>query len=209
MFQNPYAAMAEVCLTYLNFNCIRKLQPIRDSATREYPFLQHASRYWGHYARSQTTEAVKSLALHLLDGFGSHISARHILSEHVDDFWWSEVGLPKGFTGLHCVAYMGIDEIAEALLDMRDWDVDEADFVGRTPLIWASKNGCEGIIRLLLEKAGPSLNTRDTMYGQTPLSWAAQYEREGAVKLLLDQDGVELESPDSSGRTPLSYAAEG
>jgi len=29
---------------------------------------------------------------------------------------------------------------------MRDWDVDKADPAGRTPLILASKNVCEGII---------------------------------------------------------------
>ena len=30
MFHNPYAAMAEVCLTYLNFDCIRELSPALD-----------------------------------------------------------------------------------------------------------------------------------------------------------------------------------
>jgi len=206
MFQNPYAAMAEVCLTYLNFDCIREITPSLDD-TPQYPFLEHASSYWGYYARSETTEGVKSLALQLLDGFDSHISAALFLRQRRDELAWQVVGLPEGFTGLHCAAYLGIDEIAEALLDMKAWDIDKPDFVGRTPLIWASKNGCEGIIRLLLEKAGANLHTKDAGDGQTPLAWAVRYGQEGAVKLLLQQGEVNPESRDNFGRTPLSHAA--
>ena len=208
MFQNPYAVMAEVCLTYLNFDCIRELSPVSDDAPQKYPFLEHASNYWGYYARSETTDGVKSLGLQLLGGFDSHISAVLFLRQRRDELAWQVVGLPKGFTGLHCAAYLGIDEIAEALLDMKAWDIDKADFVGRTPLIWASKNGCEGIIRLLLEKAGANLHTEDARNGQTPLAWAARYGQEGAVRLLLERGEVNPESRDKRGRTPLSLAAE-
>jgi len=40
MFQNPYAVMADVCLTYLNFDSIRKLPRTLDAAPQENPFLQ-------------------------------------------------------------------------------------------------------------------------------------------------------------------------
>jgi len=163
VFRNPYAVMAEVCLTYLNFNRIRELPPTLDNAPQNHPFLEHASCYWGHYVRNRTTEGVKSLALRLLDEFNCHISAKLLLHLHTPELYWEIVGrLPEGFTGLHCVAYLGIDDIANALLDVKDWDVDKTDFVGRTPLIWASRNGCEGVIRLLLEKAGADVNTKDT-----------------------------------------------
>ena len=207
MFRNPYAAMAEVCLTYLNFDCIKKLPPTLDAAPQETPFLQYASSYWGHYARDETTEGVKSLALQLLDEFDSHISAKLLLLPHILELMIGLVRLAKGFTGLHCVAYLGIDEVAKALLDTKDWDFDQADFVGHTPLIWASKNGHEGII-ILLKEAGANFNAKDTKSGQTALSWAAQYGHEGAAKLLLAQDGVNPELRDNYGRTPLSYAAE-
>jgi len=208
VFQNPYAVMAEVCLTYLNFNCIRKLPPTLYPAREEYPFLKYASSYWGHYAKGSTTEGVKSLALQLLDKFDNHVSAMLLLRPHVDELRRTIAEHPKGFTGLHCVAYLGVDEIAEALLDTRDWDVDKTDLVGRTPLIWASVNVCEGIIMLLLEKAGADVNAGDTMYGQTPLSWAAEYGQERAAKLLLGRDEVRPELRGEYGRTPLSYAAE-
>jgi len=207
MFQNPYAVMAEVCLTYLNFDCIRELSPVLDYAPQDYPFLEHASSYWGQYARSETTESVKSLALRVLDRFDSHILAKVFLCRYVNELRWGLARVDKGFSGLHYVAYLGIDEIAEALLDMKAWDVDKPDFIGHTPLIWASMNGCEGIIKLLLEKAGPSLETKDARYGQTPLSWVARSGQEGVVKLLLERGEVNPESRNSDGRTPLSLAA--
>jgi len=202
-FQNAYVVMAEVCLTYLNFDCIRRLESMPATEARKYPFLWYASDYWGHYARHETTEGVKSLALHLLDGFESHISASLLL------------GMPKGdlagsltrFTGLHCVAYLGVHEIAEALLDIRDWDVDMADCWGRTPLICASMKGHEGIIEVLLAKSGTTLNKKDRN-GRTALCWAALYGQEGAAKLLLERGEVNPESRDNHGRTPLFHAAE-
>jgi len=174
IFRNLYAVMAEVCLTYLNFECIRKLPLTLDAAPYKYPFLQHASCYWGHYARNQTMEGVISLALQLLDRFDSQISAKLLLlrysnEAHKGGEFLPKGEIPRGFTGLHCVAFLGIDEIAVALLDMRDWDVDKADSMCFTPLIWASVNGSEGIIKLLPENPGANVNTRDTTYGQTPL----------------------------------------
>ena len=232
MFQNPDAAMAEACLTYLNFDCIRKLPPTLEfapggdpyfhylspcdarepspdlvSAHPKYPFLKYASNYWGCYARNGTTEGVISLALRLLDEFDSHISSKFLLIPHIYELQWGMEESAQGFTGLHCVAYLGVNEIAEALLDMKNWDVDKTDFEGCTPLIWASKNGCEGVIRILLERAGANVNATDTEYGRTPLSWAAQHGREGAARLLLARSEVNPELRDNDGRTPFSHAA--
>ena len=207
IFQNSYAAMAQACLVYLNFDCIKRLPPTKKTDTQKYPFLRYASSYWGHYARNGTTESVKSLALHLLDGFDSHISTIFLLELNDVGRKYQDMFSFQGFTGLHCVAFLGVDEIAEALLDTRDWDFDRVDSGGCTPLILASIQGCEGIIRLLLEKTGASLNIRETMHGRTPLSWAAGCGKEGAVKLLLRRGGVNPESPDDDGRTPLSHAA--
>ena len=98
-FQNSYAVMAEVCLTYLNFDCIRRLRPAPpktnpgycwpkprspalDDALQKYPFLEHSSCFWGSYARNDTTQGIKSLALQLLNEFDSHISSYLLLRDH-------------------------------------------------------------------------------------------------------------------------------
>jgi len=47
LFHSPNSAIAEVCLTYLNFECVRNLSPAFLSAPTTMPFLQYASCYWG------------------------------------------------------------------------------------------------------------------------------------------------------------------
>jgi len=43
-------------------------------------------------------------------------------------------------------------------------------FLCRMPLSWAAKEGYQGVVKLLLERADVSLNQADTEYDQTPLS---------------------------------------
>ena len=74
-------------------------------------------------------EGVKSLTLQFLEEFNNHISAKLLLRPHVFELKWT-IELPEGFTGLRCVAYLGANEVANALLDAKEWDVDKADLLG-------------------------------------------------------------------------------
>ena len=47
LFCAPHSMIAEVCLTYLNFGCIRGLPPVLCPLPPATPFLEYASRYWG------------------------------------------------------------------------------------------------------------------------------------------------------------------
>ena len=200
--------MAEVCLTYLNFGSTNKLLCTLESAPEETRFLQYASSYWGLYARNGLTEGVKSLALQLLDKFGGHISAKLLLLGNFGK-WERETRHSEGFTGLHCAAYLGLDEIAIALLEMKKGrGVGVADAWGRTPLMWAVESGHEGIVKLLLDQKKVNPDPSDN-YGRTPLWYAAKGGHEGIVKLLLHRKGVSPNSRDDSGQTPLWHAAEG
>ena len=60
--------------------------------------------------------------------------------------------------------------------------VEAKDGVGRTPLLWAAKNGHEGAVRQLLGK-GVAVEAKDGD-GRTPLLWAAEKGHEGVVRLL-------------------------
>jgi len=86
VFQNSSTVMTEICVTYLKFNCIRKL-PFPLDHRQKYTFLWHASYHWSHYARNQTTEGVKWHALRLLDEFDSHISAKLPLDQCDFETW--------------------------------------------------------------------------------------------------------------------------
>jgi len=45
LFQSPHSAIAEVCLTYLNFACIRDISPAVSSPPPTTPFLEYASHH--------------------------------------------------------------------------------------------------------------------------------------------------------------------
>ena len=204
-FENPESTMAEICLTYLHFETVNKLSHNLHEAPLETRLLQYASSYWGLYAKTGLTEGVKLLALQLLGKFGRHISANLVLRQESKN----EVGgwrHSEGFTGLHCVAYLGLDEIAIALLDLGEGSgIDIVDGIGRTPLSWAAEGGHEEMVRLLLNRKGVDPDSGDSR-GRTPLYWAGGHE--GIVKLLLDRKEVNPDSRNNYNETPLMYAAQ-
>ena len=209
LFYSPHSAIAEVCLTYLNFGSIRCFSPTDYWSFETSPLLEYASLYWGRHARRVMTKNIKMLALRLLDRFDEHISARLLLYEGLNaprGPLFDVVG-HKGFTGLHGVAFLGIVEIAAAVLDMKDWDVNAADCAGSTALIWAAMKGHDGVAKMFLERGDVNPNQADTGFGRVPLSWAAERGHEGVVKMLLEREDV---NPDHTyfGRAPLSWAAE-
>ena len=78
---------------------------------------------------------------------------------------------------------------------------------GLTPLLWAAKNGHEGIVKTILERADVIPDQADTEDGRTPLSWAAGLGHEGVVKMLLEREDVDYDQADTKyGRTPLAWA---
>jgi len=72
LFHSPHSSIAEVCLTYLNFTCLRDPSPTPESAPLAMPLQEYASCYWGKHARREMTENVKELALSLLNRRATH-----------------------------------------------------------------------------------------------------------------------------------------
>jgi ankyrin repeat protein len=68
---------------------------------------------------------------------------------------------------------------------------------GRTPLLWATQNGYEAVVKLLLATGKVQVDFKDK-YGRTPLSWATQNGHEAVVKLLLATGKVEVDSKDAT-----------
>jgi len=263
LFDKAHSMMAETCLTYLNFQHVKdppagpstnrghsttaetRSEEYRNSRyakgrsvtpppdPRRTPFLQYCSLYWGTHMRMELSDCAKTFALELLGQFDNHVSAKSL---------WNSIngGLPfyyrpsKGqFSALHCISYFGIAEIANTLIKMDRWDVNQRDGAGMTPLIWAARYGHEEVVRLLLGNKHIEPDQQDTNYGRTALSWAAGNGYEGVVRLFLGPRFVNpgtlgrwwgkaprvagllfssrYVNPDSSsesGRTPLSWAAE-
>ena len=205
IFETPQSMMAEICLTYLNSPLVRGsvLDPYQ--AQKEWPFIKYATYFWGTHAAREVTHKVTSQAFRLLDGYESHVSAM-ILWRKIRK--WHSNQDAQGISGLHCIAFWGIAEIAIAMLEAKKWDVNGRDPRGDTPLMWAVRYGNDRVVELLLEQGDikPDVSVRG---GRTVLSIAVESGNEGAVRLLLGCGDVSPNLSDSSGRTPLSFAVKG
>ena len=215
IFSRPHSTMSEICLTYLNSQQIKVISastppdvcggPSPD--IRNTPFLLYCSVHWGTHAKKEHSDCAMSLALQLFKEYHCHISWRFLIYEagypdpDPEDF---DEGPP--FSGLHCSAFFGIVEIVAALIETRCYDLDEEDFGGRSPLVWAAWAGHEAVVKILLgqEEVNPDM---PDIWGQTPLSVAAEEGHEGVVKMLLEREVVNPDTPENGGRTPLSLAA--
>ena len=131
LFHCHHTTIAEVCLTYLNFGCVRDLSPTLDLAPESTPLLEYASVYWGRHTRRRMTENIKMLALGLLDRFDEHISVQLLFLNYNRDGgggpYFHGGGGPTGFSGLHGVAFLGIGWIVSEVLEMKEWDVNAHD----------------------------------------------------------------------------------
>lgn len=88
---------------------------------------------------------------------------------------------------------------------MEGCDTEQEDCIGKTPLVWAATNGCEGVAETLLGRNDVSADKLDKCC-RTPL-YAARNGHEGMVKIPLRRDDIGPDKPDIYNQTPLFYAA--
>ena len=214
LFQNPHSMIAEVCLTYLNFRCVRELSPTLASVPSTLPLVGYVSGYWGDHVRKGGVGGMSPLALELLVEFGQHVSSQLLLVHYHEVRRWWEPEFdnrdgPKRFTGLHGAAFFGMVEIVPTLLAMEGWDINTTDPTGRTALAWAAVGGHENVVAMILQQKDAKADTPDTGHGLTPLWLATVYGNEGVVKLLLEREDVNPNTAHTKyGWTPLLLAVE-
>ena len=238
LFERAHSTIAETCLTYLNFQHVKDDSSGLPPNWRGTPFLKYSSIFWGIHMRAEPSDLAKIFALQLLDQFDTHISAEILWKSMKREygnrgFIWSGASACRGLSALHCISYFGIAQVANTLLEMNKWDVNQKDGAGITPLIWAARCGHEEVVELLLQQKDIQPDQPVTDDGRTALSWAAGNGHEGVVRLFLGPRFVNLGrigcwwgkapqvasllfstryvNPDSStksGETPLWWAAE-
>ena len=211
LFHSSHSTIAEVCLTYLHFQCVKDLSPTLDSAPATLPLLEYASCHWGEHTRKGVTENVKILALRLLDKFDEHISAQLLSFHHnrIRTYYlsYNRKKGPIGFTGLHGAAFFGIVEIFLAVLEMKEWDVNARDNASCTPLMWAAIRGHEGVVKMLLERGDVDPDLTEDQWGRTPLEWAIYTGQIGVVKVFLEREGNPDQANSVYGPKALYMAA--
>ena len=199
--------VALTCITYLSFDTFASG---RSSSEKKFQdrlkqnwFLSYAASYWGRHA-GPVQGKVKEAALAFLQDNALVSCATQVLRSFNSPYGYS-VFTPTKTTGLHLLAYFGLQDLMAYLLEL-GVETNSTDSNGETPLSWAAGHGHIEVVKLLLLQDGVDADSKDQR-SRTPLSWAAENGHIEVVKLLL-QSGVEADSKDQRGRTPLSKAAE-
>jgi len=205
LFHSPHSKIAEVCLTYLNFEHIRDLPPTLCSAPATTPLLEYASVYWGTHARKGMTENIKMLALKLFDNFDEHISAQLLLLHYNRDRgggpYFDGEGGPIGFAGLHGVSFLGIEWIVSTILEMKEWVLSACDCMGMTALTWAARNGHEK--KMPTERKDICTPIPDSM-NQTPQRLPLSEDHDGVARTVREEANLNRAAPDCGCQTSLS-----
>ncbi|RYP14355.1 hypothetical protein DL765_006400 [Monosporascus sp. GIB2] len=194
------------CVTYLSFSVFRSGACQTDAEFEERlklnKFYDYAAHKWGYHA-CETLESCQDILDFLQCKPKVEASVQALLADKSSEHGYRK-WLPERMTGLHLVAYFGIETVVQPLLGSMGPDLK--DSYGRTPLLWAAENGHMAVVTQLLDK-GADIEAKDRYHGLTPLSWAAENGHMAVFTQLLDR-GADIEAKDTYGRTPLSWAAD-
>ena len=206
LFGRAHATMSETCLSYLNPPQIKTLPTSPSPDFQETPFLEYSSQYWGMHARRDFSDLAKSLALKLFDGYNHQMPIKILLKSQRRYSHLVSFGKPSHFSGLHCASVFGVVEMAASLVGVGGCAINRRDCVGNTPLVWASSEGHEGVVKILLGRSDIIPNKPDRS-GQTPVTCASISGHGGVVKMLLEHRGANPQKSDAGYRTSLPWAA--
>ena len=110
-----------------------------------------------------------------------------------------------GNTALILACYKNHTDVALALLEDDDIDVNLANQNGITALHLTSEKGMLAIVEKLIEK-GADVNIQDED-GDTALIGACQYKQSDVALALLNVDGIEVDLANNNGETALHRAS--
>lgn len=111
----------------------------------------------------------------------------------------------QGFNALHLGTHSSNAMLVLFLMMAGEMDVDVADTLGHTSLMWAAYQGDSLSVDILLRQ-GARVDTRDRE-GFTPLHWAVvKGNRECLSKIL--KAGADVKAGDKTGKTPVDMIKE-
>jgi ankyrin repeat protein len=209
--------IARTCIAYLSIDDFAvgpcSSREDYDRRQKEFTLLNYATTYWGPHTNSLmgqgcipgASEALTEAQALLLDTKCLSSASQALFMLNMWSYWGTDViELGKGFSGCHWLGRFGLLLLLEEWVS-RQYDLDQYDFSGRTPLSWAAENGHEAVVKLLIGCDKVDVDSKDKS-GRTPLSWAAENGEEVVVKLLVETGKVDVDSKDNFGQTPLARA---
>jgi ankyrin repeat protein len=191
------STIAETCIRYLHSAFRNK----NDS------LLEYSAIYWiEHYnqSRQMCQEVLAKMTQDLC------------LQTKANTQWITDhrkhKNIPIAGSPLRLASALGLGRAVKLFLRDPSFDleneVDSKDEYGRTPLLWAARNGHGAVVEQLLATGKVDIDSKDDAFGRTPLSWAAMNGFDAVVKQLLATGKVEIDSKDVNSQTPLSWATE-
>ncbi|EHK42503.1 uncharacterized protein TrAtP1_002482 [Trichoderma atroviride] len=184
-------------------------------------FLDYSSKSWATHFRASGIEGIE---------FREQLQQICNVKSRLCWIWfrvyWAgkhpSAAFPSNFTTLMVASYLGIETIVRLQLQSPYVEVNVVDDIfERSALSWASENGFENIVRLLIK--GPTFNLRNILKNgfrpsffkatvdtkdmtmRTPLSYASINGHLSVVRILL-KAGARADLKDQIGGSPISYA---
>ncbi len=218
--QDPHRVLSNICIWYLLFDEFETYPLIEGQSTSEYlrshNFLDYSANNWtGHFRVSCINEeAVTASLLKICDANSGRCRTWFYI-------YWQSIheGFPEQFTTLMMASYFGLWQLVKTLLKTSRAGLDLEDGrYQRSALSWASENGFDDVVKLLLQENGipfkyiiESLSLKhykldaQEIYCRTALAYAA---RKGHVTVAerLVKRGARIDTEDINEGTPVSYA---
>ncbi|RVD89722.1 uncharacterized protein DFL_000717 [Arthrobotrys flagrans] len=202
-FPNAETNITEVCVTYLSYNVFEGpslTEKDFKARLQSNALYEYAANHWGYHAGISLIGNTL-LVMAFLERRGAVSACSQVLMAPMN---YPNINAVDGWTGVHLAAYAGVYESMTGMLD-RSADLEAKDKWGRTPLMWAVRNGHEAVVRLLVDR-GADLEAKNNTWGQTSLMSAAENGHEAVVRLLVGR-GANLEAKDRWGQAPLMSAS--
>ncbi|KAL6690982.1 hypothetical protein J3F84DRAFT_404018 [Trichoderma pleuroticola] len=195
-FREAQTTLADICVLYLGlFNSLNDMGE-RDQTNDRYPFLEYSARNWSMHFREahiMANNVILSSVLGICDTNSKSYSVWF-------DLFWQTTGLQstKRFTDLMMASYCGHTAVADLCLEIGS-NIETRDTIySRTPLLWATTEGRDDVVKLLIEK-GADVDANE--HGRTSLLWASKQGHEAIVKLLLEAGADTSVKDDAYGQT--------
>ncbi|OQE34403.1 hypothetical protein PENCOP_c018G00646 [Penicillium coprophilum] len=173
--------MAKICLSYLLMEGLEYDEGESGSLTGS--FLEYSAAHWPDHVRimSLTSSEKETERVYLL----YNITGKSF-SMWFPIFW--KVFGPHETTpvmsALHLVAFNGHEQEIHAILSVDKSDINKPDGMNTYPVIWASLNGYDTIVELLLEQ-GADVNAQGGHYGNA-LRAACFGDYDNIAKMLIE-----------------------
>ncbi|KAF3291558.1 hypothetical protein TWF970_000772 [Orbilia oligospora] len=224
---NSHSDIAKICVTYLSHDTF-KLGPC--STYKEFwqrlqsnALYEYAAKNWDYHIRGSADGVEKPRELSMnsdVDWFTRRVEMIELVINLLSEedirlscvqamFTASQYGFYSReyigrVTGLHVASHCGLTLVTKVMLAGDGVDLELADNIGRTALLFAAEEGYEDIVRVLID-SGANPEAKNSS-GEAAISLAIGNGHESIVQMLIGI-GVNLEVKDHRGQTPLFIAA--